>query len=136
MILAEQLAAEPESFEEEADKRLFLAARRELWAYEPLRATHPRLELDARHGTLRIAGRVRTRAMKEIAGYICQRVVGAAVVRNEIVSDTEVARQVADALATDPDVAALCLRVEVRDGIATLSGELPVAELENQAVTA
>ena len=134
--MVERLATEPRSFESDVDQRLFQAARRELWKYEPLRATQPQLELEARHGTLRVAGRVRTQAIKEIVGYICLRLAGAAVIRNELVSDTEVVRQVADAMAADPVVGPLCLRVDVRDGIATLSGELPSAELEQLVVAA
>ena len=132
--MAEQLVATPASFNREADKRLFLAVRRRLWDYEPLRASHPQLELEVSHGTMRLGGRVRTLAMKEIVGYLCQRQEGVAVVRNELISDTEVVRRVADALAEDPQLGPLCLRVDARDGVATLSGDLPGAELESRAV--
>jgi osmotically-inducible protein OsmY len=134
--LSEQLLAEPASFEREEDRRVFHDVRRRLHDYEALRATHPRLELEVHHGAVRLSGRVRTQAMKEIVGYLCRQVDEVAVVRNEVVSDTEVVRQVADALATDPTVGPLCLRVDVRDGVATLSGDLPSAELEAQAVAA
>lgn len=130
------LAAEPAEFEDEADRRLFLAVRRHLWEYEPLRATRPRLELDAHHGTVRVWGRVRTQAMKEIVGYLCGRAEGVAVVSNELVSDTELVRQVADALAADESLAPLCPRVDARDGVVTLSGELPSPELEARALEA
>ena len=132
--MAEQLVASPAHFDSERDRQLFLELRRRLWDYEPLRATLPDFELDVRHGTVRLSGRVRTLAMKEIAGYICARVDGAAVIRNELVSDTEVVRAVADALAADPKLAPLCLYVDVRDGVATLSGDLPSPELEGRAV--
>jgi osmotically-inducible protein OsmY len=132
--LSEQLLPEPASFESDGDQRAFHEIRRRLYEYEALRATQPRLELDVRHGTAHLTGRVRTQAMKEIVGYLCRQVDDVAVVRNEVISDTEVGRQVADALATDPTLGPLCLRVDVRDGIATLSGDLPSAELDGQAV--
>ena len=134
--MAEQLLAEPASFELEADRRLFHAIRRRLWDYEALRASHPRLELDVHHGTVRLGGRVRTLAMKESAGYLCRRDDGVAVVRNDVISDTEVVRDVAAALAADPELGPLCLRVDVRDGVATLSGDLPAPELEATALEA
>jgi osmotically-inducible protein OsmY len=132
--MAEQLVATPERFEREADRRLFLELRSRLWEYEPLRATHPRFDLNVRHGTVRLSGRVRTLAMKRIADYICQRTPGVAVVVNELVSDTELTRNVADALASDPELGPLCLRIDARDGIAILNGDLPRAELETRAV--
>ena len=132
--LSEQLVAEPASFESEEDQRAFHEIRRRLYAYEALRATHPTLELEVQHGTARLTGRVRTQAMKEILGYLCRQVDDVAVVRNDVISDTEVVRQVADALATDPILGPLCLRVDARDGVVTLSGDLPSAELEPQAI--
>jgi osmotically-inducible protein OsmY len=130
--VAEQLVASPARFARETDGRLFEELRRRLWDYEPLRSTRPPLELHVEHGTVRLGGRVRTLAMKEIAGYICQREPGVAVVRNELISDTEVVRSVADALWTDDELAPLCVRVDVRDGVATLSGDLPRTELEDR----
>jgi osmotically-inducible protein OsmY len=134
--LAEQLVAAPEHFEREDDKRLFLNVRSELWEYEPLRASRPVIELEVHHGTVRIGGRVRTLAMKEIVGYICQRIDGVGVVRNELVSDTEVMRNVADALALDDALGPLCLIVDVRGGVVTLTGDLPDAALEQRALNA
>jgi len=134
--LAEQLVAAPEHFEREEDKRLFLSVRRELWEYEPLRASRPTLELEVHHGTVRLGGRVRTLAMKEIVGYICQRLDGVGVVRNELISDTEVVRNVADALAIDEALGPLCLIVDVRGGVVTLSGDLPDSALERRALDA
>ena len=134
--MADQFAAAPATFERESDKRLFMELRRVLWDYEPLRATRPRLDLDVTHGTARLSGRVRTLAMKQIAGYLCRRVEGVGAVRNELISDTEVQRQVADALAVDDELGPLCLRVDARDGVATLSGDLPSPEFEERALQA
>jgi hypothetical protein len=72
--------------------------------------------------------------MKEIVGYLCRRVDGVVSVRNELVSDTEVVRRVADALATDPELAPLCIKIDARAGIATLAGDLPSPELEARAI--
>ena len=134
--MAEQLVTPPARFAREGDRRLFDEVRGRLLDYEPLRATQPRLELDVTGGNVRIAGRVRTLAMKEIVGYLCQRVAGGGVVQNDLISDTEVVRQVADALLADAELAPLCLRVDARDGVATLSGDLPRPELEARAVEA
>jgi osmotically-inducible protein OsmY len=132
--LAEELVAEPRAFEREADKRLFLELRRRLWDYEPLRASHPDLDLEVTHGMVLVRGRVRTLAMKEIVGYLCQRREGVTAVRNQLISDAEVEREVADALAADPELGPLCLRVDARNGVATLSGDLPRPELEARSV--
>jgi osmotically-inducible protein OsmY len=134
--MAQQLVASPADFERDSDKRLFLGLRRRLWEYEPLRASRPQIDLDVRHGVVRVGGRVRTLAMKEIVGYLCQRTEGVAAVRNDLVSDTEVVRQVADAIATDPELGALCIKVDVRAGVATLAGELPEAALEARVLEA
>jgi osmotically-inducible protein OsmY len=134
--LAEVLLAQPGSFERESDRRIFLALRRRLWEYEALRATRPELDLQVHQGIVRVRGRVRTQAMKEIAGYLLAREEGVNAVENELISDTEVIRDVADALALDEELAPLCLVVDARAGIATLSGELPDPALEQRAVEA
>jgi osmotically-inducible protein OsmY len=134
--LAEQLVASPAQFNSEEDRGLFLELRGQLWEYEPLRATLPDFQLDVRHGTVWLSGRVRTLAMKEIVGYICKRADRVGVVENNLVSDTEVVRAVADALAADPELGPLCLRVDARDGVVTLSGDLPDAGLERRALEA
>jgi osmotically-inducible protein OsmY len=134
--MAQQLVAAPADFERDSDRRLFLGLRRRLWEYEPLRASRPEIDLDVRHGVVRIGGRVRTLAMKEIVGYLCQRTEGVAAVRNDLVSDTEVVRKVADAIAADPQLGALCIKVDVRAGVATLAGELPDAAFEARVLEA
>lgn len=132
--MAEQLVAAPDTFAREADKRLFHEARRVLWEYEPLRATHPQLNLTVEHGVVRISGRVRTLAMKEIASYLLRRLPGVVRVQNELLADTELVRRVADVLAADPDLGPLCLRVDARDGVVTLAGDIPHPELEERAL--
>lgn len=134
--MAEHFVAAPATFAREGDKRLFMELRRVLWEYEPLRSSRPRVELDVTHGTVRLSGRVRTLAMKEIVGYLIRRTEGVGVVRNELISDTEVVQEVANVLAHDPELGPLCIRVDVRDGVATLNGELPIPELEERAVQA
>lgn len=130
----ENLLALPPEFRQEADKRLFLIIRRRLWEYEPLRGTRPQLDMDVSGGIVRLRGRVRTQAMKLIAGYLVQRTPGVEHVHNDLTSDTEVVRAAADALAADPGLATLCLRVDARMGVVTLSGDIPSAELEPRAV--
>ena len=132
--MANELVAAPVGIERDADRRLYLGLRRRLWEYEPLRASRPQLDLQVANGAVRITGRVRTLAMKEIIGYLCEKLEGVRSVSNELISDTEVTRNVADALATDSVLGPLCLQVDARAGLVTLAGNVPEPELEARAV--
>jgi osmotically-inducible protein OsmY len=124
----------PPDFAREADKRLFLAVRRRLWDYEPLRTTRPALDMDVSGGIVRLRGRVRTDAMKLIAGYLVSRTEGVERLQNDLISDTEVVRSAADALAADATLGPLCLRVDARMGVVTIAGDIPAPELEARAI--
>jgi hypothetical protein len=112
----------------EADRRLLNAIRKTLWDYEPLRATRPTLQVAVIEGRVRLEGRVRTLAIKEIAEYSVHRLNGVRAVRNDLVADPEVVRAVADAIAADPELGPLCPLLDARDGVVTLAGDVPSEE--------
>ncbi len=118
----------------DADADLVDRVRRALWNYEPLRASKPRLEVGVDGGRVTLSGRMRTLAMKEISEYLLRRLDGVNAVRNDIVADPEVIQAVADALATDPELGPLCIRVDARDGDVVLAGDVPSDALADRAI--
>ena len=118
----------------EADRHLLAAIRKTLWDYEPLRATRPTLNVSVAEGRVRLQGRVRTLAIKEIAEYTVLRLAGVRAVRNDLVADPEVARAVADAVAADPELGPLCPRLDARDGVIIISGDVPSEEVAGRLV--
>ena len=131
--MAEELIRSREDLSE-ADRELVLEIRRTLWDYEPLRATRTVLDVEVEDGRVRLSGRMRTAAMKEVAEYKVLRLPRVRAVRNDVVADPEVVRAVADALAADDRLAPACVRVEVRNGDATLMGAVPDEGLVRRAV--
>jgi osmotically-inducible protein OsmY len=123
-MAAEELIRSPDDLSDD-DDRLVREIRRTLLAYEPLRSTRPLLEVGVEDGRVSLGGRMRTGAMKEIAEYLLLRVSGVRAVRNEVVTDPEVVRAVADALASDDRLGPLCIQVEARNGQVVLSGAVP-----------
>lgn len=109
----------------DADRHLLTAIRKTLWGYEPLRATRPTLTIGVQEGRVVLTGRVRTLAIKEIAEYMVLRTPGVRAVRNDLLADPEVARSVADAVAADPELGPLCPRIDSRDGVVHLAGDVP-----------
>jgi osmotically-inducible protein OsmY len=118
----------------EADRRLLAVIRKTLWDYEPLRATRPTLNVDVDAGRVRLQGRVRTLAIKEIAEYSVHRLAGVRAVRNDLVADPEVVRAVADAIADDPELGPLCPRLDARDGVVVLTGDVPSEDVGSRLV--
>ena len=68
---------------------------------------------------------MRTMAMKEIAEYLVRRIDGVRVVRNDVVTDPETIRAVADALALDERLGPACVQVDSRNGEVILMGSVP-----------
>ena len=128
------IRAESDLSDEDAD--LVDRVRKVLWEYEPLRATKPRLVVQVEGGRVTLSGRMRTLAMKEISEYLLRRLDGVNAVRNDVVADPEVIQAVADALATDPDLGPLCIRVDARDGDVVLAGDVPSEALAERALDA
>jgi len=108
--------------------------RRELWEYEPLRASHAEIFIDVEGHAVRLRGRVRTQPQKIIAAALVERMNDVDSVLNELVADPEVVRAVADALANDARTAPYVIRVDSRHGIVTLQGDVP-NEAISQAAT-
>lgn len=118
----------------EAERHLLVSIRKTLWNYEPLRATRPILDISVRDGLVRLQGRVRTSAIKEIAEFLLLRVPGIRAVGNELISDPEVVRAVADQIAADPELGPTCPIIESRDGVVVLAGTMPSEELARRAI--
>lgn len=116
------------------EKRLYVQARRALWEYEPLRASHAQLLIEVQGRAVRLSGRVRTLAQKVLAEVYVKRLPGVNAVTNELIADAEVIRSVADALARDPRTAPYVLRVDARHGAALLEGEVPDEATRRAAV--
>ena len=117
----------------EAERHLLVSIRKTLWDYEPLRATRPVLDISVRDGLVRLQGRVRTSAIKEIAEFLLLRIPGIRAVGNDLISDPEVVRAVADAIAADPELGPTCPIIESRDGVVVLAGTMPSEQLAQRA---
>lgn len=128
IIVAESTGLGPE------EMRILEGVRRILWEYEPLRASGSAVLVEFHNGALRLSGRVRTRALKEIATYLVRTVDGVASVENRLVSDPDVAQAVAGALALDAVTRPHVIRVEARLGRARLLGVVPSASVERRAL--
>jgi osmotically-inducible protein OsmY len=115
----------PERELNKEEKKLFTRARRELWDYEPLRASHAEIFIDVAGRNVHLRGRVRTMPQKIIAEMLVRRMSDVDGVSNALIADPEVIRGVADALAQDSRTAPYVIRVDARHGIVTLRGEVP-----------
>ena len=123
----------PERELSKPEKKLYTRVRRELWDYEPLRASHAEIFIDVARDQVGLRGRVRTMPQKIIAEMLVRRMTDVGSVNNELVADTEVIRSVADALARDERTAPYVIRVDARHGIVTLRGEVPAEALSELA---
>jgi osmotically-inducible protein OsmY len=119
---------------ERAEKKTYTRVRRVLWDYEPLRASHAEIFIDVQGNQVRLRGRVRTQPQKLIASGIVARMPEVGEVVNELISDPEVVRAVADALAQDERTAAYVLRVDARHGVVTLRGEVASQAVQDAAM--
>jgi osmotically-inducible protein OsmY len=118
----------------ESDRQLAVQIPKALHEYEPIRATKPPLEIDVHEGRVHLRGRMRTLAMKEIAEYMISRLEGVRAVRNEVLTDPEIVRRVADALASDPELGPLCIQVDARYGNVVLAGRTPSGAAADRAM--
>ena len=119
---------------ERAEKKLYTRVRRVLWEYEPLRASHAEIDIAIAGGRVVLRGRVRTMPQKLIAKVLVERMTDVDDVTNELISDPEVVRAVADALAQDERTAAYVLRVDSRHGLVILRGEVPTEAVQQAAI--
>lgn len=132
--MAHQWIQGPPTGADETDRRLFFKVRNALWDYEPLRASGAQLAMDVEHQVVRVTGRVRSIAQKQLIDALLMRVEGVRGVRNGVVSDPEVARDVALALARDPDLAPQVLQVYCELGAVTLFGDVPSQTVAQRAL--
>lgn len=119
---------------EPADERLTHAVKSALWRSEPIRA----LDLDtihvvARGGTVVLRGLVASDAHKHAAAQLARGVPGVADVVNELVTDVELERHVALALASDRTTRGQRISVKVAGGVASLYGAVPAPAVAEQA---
>jgi hypothetical protein len=117
-----------------AEKKIYTRVRRVLWDYEPLRASHAEIFIDVDGDAVTLRGRVRTMPQKLIAEVLVRRMTEVASVSNELISDPEVVRAVADALAQDERTAPYVIRVDSRHGIVVLRGEVPNEAVQQAAL--
>jgi osmotically-inducible protein OsmY len=132
--MAHQWIQGPPVAADETDRRLFFKVRNVLWDYEPLRASGAQLAIDVQHQIVQVNGRVRSVAQKQLVDALVRRVDGVRGVENGIVADPEIARDVALALARDPELAAHVIQVVSQLGEVTLIGAVPNDRLEQRAV--
>src|SRR5215204_3075034 len=118
----------------EADRHMLELIRKTLLDYEPLRATRPVLDVTISQGLVRLAGRVRTSAIKEIAELLVHQLPGVRAVRNDLLADPEVVRAVADAFAADPEIGPACPIIESRDGVVIMVGDVPSEAIARRAL--
>ncbi|HET6317879.1 MAG TPA: BON domain-containing protein [Chloroflexota bacterium] len=123
----------PERELSKPERKLYTRVRRELWDYEPLRASHAEIFIDVAGDQVGLRGRVRTMPQKIIAEMLVRRMTDVGSVSNELIADTEVIRSVADALAQDERTAPYVIRVDARHGIVSLRGEVPSEALSGLA---
>ena len=117
-----------------AEKKIYTRVRRVLWDYEPLRASHAEIFIDVEGDIVTLRGRVRTMPQKLIAEVLVRRMTEVASVRNELISDPEVVRAVANALAQDERTAPYVIRVDSRHGMVVLRGEVPNEAIQRAAL--
>jgi osmotically-inducible protein OsmY len=132
--MAHQWIQGPPVAADETDRRLFFKVRNALWDYEPLRASGAQLAVDVEHQTVQVSGRVRSVAQKQLIDALLGRVEGVRGVDNRIVSDPEIARDVALALSRDGELAAHVIQVVSQLGEVGLFGTVPSAALEQRAI--
>ena len=118
----------------EAERHLLVLIRKTLW-------TMSRCARPGRSWTSRSArdwcvckaasGPLRSR---RLPSSCCSAVPGIRAVGNDLISDPEVVRAVADAIAADPELGPTCPIIESRDGVVILAGTMPSEDLARRAV--
>jgi osmotically-inducible protein OsmY len=124
----------PEGDLARTEKKVYTRARRVLWDYEPLRASHAEIFIEVQGDHVRLRGRVRTLPQKLIASVLVERMPEVATLTNELIADPEVVRAVANALAQDDRTGAYVIRVDSRHGVVTLRGEVPSEAVQQAAI--
>jgi osmotically-inducible protein OsmY len=101
-----------------------------LWDFEPLRTTKARVSVTADGaGVVTLEGNVCSDMLRAVAGRLAARVPGVSEVRNELVTDAQIASEVASELG-HADVALFTdqLDVESRMGVVYVGGTVAAAD--------
>lgn len=116
------------------DDRLSRSVMDALWRSEPIRARDLRsLEVVARGGTVLLRGVVATEAHKYAAAQLARAVPGVVSVTNELLTDDNLERSIAVALALNSATRQHRIAVRVASGVASLYGAVPSAEIADGA---
>ena len=106
-----------------------------IWDYYPIRATAREVRAYVAGGTVTLSGVVRTDAQKLITAEKVARIEGVREVRNKLASDDEIARAVAQALASDARTAGQAMLVRSMHGEVRLVGKQADAALADVAAS-
>lgn len=111
---------------EQLKQTLATAVEGALWRFDPIRQTNSRIAVTVDAGIAYLDGNIRGAMMKSVATRLAASVPGIDSVVNRLVSDAEIERAVAMALAFDPELAITTDKVSVasRDGRVELGGRV------------
>lgn len=111
-----------------------------LWSEQGLRTTTADIEIEAAQGAVALNGRVRTHLLRRQAERLARAGLNGWQLHNNLISDDQLAMDLAGRLAADPRTATANVRFEVYLGVAHLSGKVnsqeqraAVLELAGQA---
>lgn len=105
-----------------------------LWAYDPIRQSHSRIQVsETEPGRIVLSGVVPTMTIWELAGRIALGVKGVTSVDNLLTSDTQIESSVAVAICTDPEIGLESdeLRVSSFLGTVYIGGTLTAGDIES-----
>jgi osmotically-inducible protein OsmY len=117
------------------DERLADEVRERLEGYEPLRASGARITVSVERGVVYLRGLVRSATQPAEAARVARQVRGVRTVHVDgLRTDEQIAVDVAAALARDPELARVVLRVQVALGLVVLRGAVDDAHLVDRAI--
>jgi osmotically-inducible protein OsmY len=111
-----------------------------LWSEQGLRTTTADIEIEAMEGAVTLNGRVRTHSLRRQAERLARAGLNGWQLHNNLISDDQLAMDLAGRLAADARTVTANVRIEVFLGVAYLGGTVnsqeqraTVLELANQA---
>jgi osmotically-inducible protein OsmY len=118
---------------DEAAKRMALRAYDLLAQEQALRTTTSVIVIEAAAGELALKGRVRTNNLRNLAQRLARHAMNGWQLHNELISDEQLALDIAAKLAMDPRTAMADVRCEMFLGVANLKGVVR-SKRQHQAV--